>query len=133
MATFTIIVTPGYDFPPGVAVGLDELRAGAKPTITINAKSTDLDDFSPVAATVTGQALVWNATTGKWEPSGTIQVRRGDMQAFQGATAAVSGISGAVPAPAPGNVNQFLRGDGMWATPAVATGGFDIFNYQNFI
>ena len=37
--------------------------------------------------------------------------------AFKGATASAAGGSGLVPAPASGKQNQYLRGDGTWATP----------------
>ena len=36
---------------------------------------------------------------------------------FTGATSSANGVHGLVPAPATGNRNQYLRGDGTWATP----------------
>lgn len=133
MATFTITVVPGYDFPPGVAIGLDELRAAAKPTITISGNLEDLDNMSGTVATVTGQALVWNNTTGEWEPSGTIKVRAVDLGLMTGATTTNDGVRGAVPTPLKANVAQFLRGDGQWATPTIAgASGTDLFLYFNY-
>lgn len=38
-----------------------------------------------------------------------------------GATAEAAGASGLVPAPAAGNNDEFLRGDGTWAAPTVMT------------
>ena len=40
---------------------------------------------------------------------------------MSGASASAAGSSGLVPAPAAGNNDDFLRGDGTWATPARAT------------
>ena len=132
MASFTIVVVPGYDFPPGQSIGLDELRAAAKPTITISASLNQLDNVSGAAATVTGQALVWNNGTGKWEPSGTIKVRNQDLGLMQGANAGADGIGGAVPTPLKANAVQFLRGDGQWATPTLPSSGTDLFLYFNY-
>lgn len=129
---FTITITPGYDFPAGVAIGLDELRAAAKPTITISGGLSALSDVSATAATVTGQALVWNQGLGKWEPSGTIKVRNLDLGLMVGATTAADGVAGAVPTPLKANTAQFLRGDGQWATPTVE-GNPDLFQYFNYI
>jgi len=133
MASFTIVVSPGYDFPPGVPIGLDELRAASKPGVSItDATLSGLDDVSATAATVTGQALVWNQATAKWEPSGTIKVRRQDLQAMQGATATVDGIGGAAPTPLKADATRFLRGDGVWAAVAGGSVSADLFNYLTF-
>lgn len=128
---FTVTVTRGYDFPPNTPVSIDNWRAAALPSVTVTGSSVNLSDFSSTVATVTGQALVWNAVTSKWEPSGTIKVRRGDVETMVGATGAVAGQSGAVPAPGAANVSQFLRGDGQWATPATDAAS-DLFAYFNF-
>lgn len=128
----TVTVSPGYDFPPGVPIGLDELRAAAKPNITFTGNLTDLSDGSGVPATVTGQTLVWNAVTGKWEPSGTIKVRGADLGPMQGATTSADGIGGAAPQPLKADATKFLRGDGVWATVAGGTAGADLFNYLTF-
>lgn len=129
---FTITITPGYDFPPGIPIGLDELRAAAKPTVTLSGGLSALDDVAATAATVSGQALVWNNTTHKWEPSGTIKVRNQDLGLMQGATAGADGVAGAVPTPLRANTGQFLRGDGQWATPALTPAGSDLFLYFNY-
>lgn len=41
--------------------------------------------------------------------------------AFKAATASAAGGSGLVPAPAAGKQSQYLRGDGIWATPTNTT------------
>ena len=40
---------------------------------------------------------------------------------MRGATGSAGGAAGLVPAPAAGNHDDFLRGDGKWAIPAKAT------------
>ena len=44
-----------------------------------------------------------------------------DVAVMKGATASVAGASGLVPAPAKGNQNKFLRGDGTWADAKIST------------
>jgi|SRR5262245_43252439 len=130
---FTVTVTRGYDFPPDTAVSLDQWRAAALPSVTVTGSLSNADDVSGTAATVTGQAFVWNSTTGKWEPSGTIKVRNTDLGAMVGASASVDGTGGAVPTPLKANVAQFLRGDGQWADPASAFGAAsNIFSLVTF-
>ena len=46
-----------------------------------------------------------------------------DLPVMVGASSTTAGKKGAVPAPATGNVGQFLRGDGAWATPTNTTYG----------
>lgn len=41
---------------------------------------------------------------------------------MKGATASAAGVHGLVPAPAAGNQNKFLRGDGTWQTAGAVTG-----------
>jgi len=131
---FVITITPGYDFPPGVPIGLDELRAAASPTVSLTGGLADLDDVSATAATVTGQALVWNQTAGAWEPSGTIKVRGIDLGLMTGASTSNDGVGGAVPTPLKANVADFLRGDGQWATPSITgAAGNNLFLYFNYV
>jgi hypothetical protein len=79
-----------------------------------------------------GQVLKWNNTLSQWEPSndlgttytGTLPVSIAgtviDVNTMTGATAGVGGTRGVVPAPAAGQQNNFLRGDGTWAAAPTA-------------
>ena len=70
-----------------------------------------------------GELLVYTQPEGQeghWEPL-PIEDIIGNMT---GATASNAGLSGLVPAPAAGDENKFLRGDGTWA--AVEGGTFSI-------
>lgn len=64
-----------------------------------------------------GQILRWSADgTAVW--GNDVNTTYND---FTGASASVAGASGLVPAPAAGNNDEFLRGDGTWATPKDTT------------
>ena len=64
-----------------------------------------------------GQILRWSADgTAVW--GNDVNTTYND---FTGASDSVAGASGLVPAPAAGNNDEFLRGDGTWATPKDTT------------
>ena len=64
-----------------------------------------------------GQILRWSADgTAVW--GNDVNTTYDD---FTGASDSVAGASGLVPAPAAGNDDEFLRGDGTWATPKDTT------------
>ena len=64
-----------------------------------------------------GQILRWSADgTAVWGNDVNTTYNN-----FTGASASVAGASGLVPAPAAGNDDEFLRGDGTWATPKDTT------------
>lgn len=136
MSTFTVIVTPGWSFPAGVPVDLAALRAGARPTITLEGtfSSTTIADGAitePKHATggVSTRALADGSVT---EPklgdeavsSRTIAPRAvtQDKIATPLTGAAVVTFtgpsSGVVPAASAADRNNFLRGDGRWADPS---------------
>ena len=50
--------------------------------------------------------------------------------AMTGATSSAAGAAGVVPAPAAGDQNKFLKGDGTWAAPATATAS-DYLSFSN--
>lgn len=66
----------------------------------------------------TGQPLVWNAATSKWEYG---IVAANNLPEFVGATSSAPGVRGAVPQPAPADIGKFLKADGTWASPSVGT------------
>lgn len=107
-----------------------------KPTIP-----SALDDLSDVSTTgiSSGQVLTYNGTN--WEgatPSaGTITDVQVDnvsvvssgvanISTMTGAGASAAGAKGLVPAPASGDNEKYLRGDGTWATPSGGGGGSSI-------
>lgn len=64
-----------------------------------------------------GQILRWSASgTAVWGNDVNTTYNN-----FTGASASVAGASGLVPAPAAGKNDEFLRGDGTWATPKDTT------------
>ena len=69
------------------------------------------------------QLLVYNENTGKWENK-DLSVLISEMT---GATALAAGTSGLVPAPAAGDQEKFLSGDGTWKPVPLHT-----FNSSNF-
>lgn len=66
----------------------------------------------------TGAPLIYNTGTSDWE-YGIVQAA--SLPEFVGATASEPGVRGAVPQPGPSDVAKFLKADGTWATPDVAT------------
>ena len=87
----------------------EKLIAGGDDTLKINlsnltdiALSEDLKDKS---------ILIYDKDSGNWIDS-TLE---NAISVFVGATAVSAGIAGMVPAPAIGETNLFLRGDGTWA------------------
>ena len=70
------------------------------------------------------QLLVYNENTGKWENK-DLSVLISEMT---GATALAAGTSGLVPAPAAGDQEKFLSGDGTWKAIPLHT-----FNSSNFV
>lgn len=64
-----------------------------------------------------GQILRWSGDgSATWGPDYNTT-----YSDFKAATASVAGGSGLVPAPAAGKQSQYLRGDGIWATPTNTT------------
>ncbi len=66
----------------------------------------------------TGAPLIYNAGTSKWEYG---RVQAISLPEFVGATASAPGVRGAVPQPGIADTAKFLKADGTWATPDVAT------------
>ena len=73
----------------------------------------DLTDVNIPEDTVLtdGMFLGYNTETGKWEPKTQTEISVEDMV---GATSETAGSAGLVPAPAAGDENKVLTGDGNW-------------------
>ena len=71
-------------------------------------------------ASVSGRTVTFTKGNGSTF-SITTQDNNTTYSAMRGATSAAAGGAGLVPAPAAGNHDDFLRGDGKWAIPAKAT------------
>lgn len=68
---------------------------------------------SKSGSTVTFTVTYGDATTKTF----TVTDSNTTYSAFTGATSSAAGSAGLVPAPSTSNVDQFLKGDGTWATP----------------
>jgi hypothetical protein len=123
---FTVALTPGTQVTSTTDITPSVLNLLAQPTVQVTGATTALSNWSSTAPTVTGQAAVWNNTSGYWEP-GT--VGRAYVQAFTGATTTVDGTTGGVPAPTSAQRTYFLQGNGTWAVPATGA-GIDLFLFQ---
>lgn len=80
----------------------------------------DLENVSMLTAPLSGDILIYNNDTSRWE-NASLDKRIGDLiRVFQGATESSNGTSGLVPQPTTGDINNYLRGDGVWADPTAA-------------
>ncbi len=66
-----------------------------------------------------GDILIYNENQQKWVNSSIPELATMVVRELQGATATTDGQSGLVPAPAAGDQEKFLRGDGSWAKVVV--------------
>lgn len=79
---------------------------------------------------VKAQQLENLATTTRAYTLGELSAALAGINDFTGATSAVAGSNGLVPAPSAGDNSKFLRGDGTWAmftigsTPSTVEGAF---------
>lgn len=89
--------------------------------------STDISALGDILINSLGDKdiLVYDDTEQAWVNSDINSV----IGIMTGATANANGTSGLVPVPTAGNQDKFLRGDGTWATPVIATDS-DIFTYN---
>ena len=77
------------------------------------------------------QILVYNDTSEQWENTSLSTIINTAVGVMTGASAAAAGESGLVPAPAKGDQDKFLRGDGTWANVNIPTFSTDIFTVSN--
>lgn len=76
-------------------------------------KLTDVN----ISAINGGDVLMYNMSTGKWE-NVSLASEIGDLiKVFTPASADTDGSTGLVPAPAAGQQDLYLKGDGSWANP----------------
>lgn len=77
---------------------------------------TDINDLANVLISNVQdkQILIYDASTKKWVNKTPEEIQ---IEVMTGATADTVGTSGLVPAPAAGEQDKYLRGDGMWAAP----------------
>lgn len=78
--------------------------------------ATDINDLANVLISNVQdkQILTYDASTKKWVNKTPEEIQ---IEVMTGATADTVGTSGLVPAPAAGEQDKYLRGDGMWAAP----------------
>lgn len=77
------------------------------------------------------QILVYNDTSEQWENTSLSTIINTAVGVMTGASAAAAGKSGLVPAPAKGDQDKFLRGDGAWANVNVPTFNANVFTVDN--
>lgn len=77
---------------------------------------TDINDLANVLISNVQdkQILTYDASTKKWVNKTPEEIQ---IEVMTGATADTVGTSGLVPAPAAGEQDKYLRGDGKWAAP----------------
>lgn len=94
-----------------LAAGYDATRGAADP---YNTGDVVMYDFVMYRCLEDGVYGAWNPT--KWERTTAVQ-EGGANEDFTGATSQAAGTHGLVPAPAAGEEDKFLKGDGSWGTP----------------
>ena len=77
------------------------------------------------------QILVFNDTSQQWENTSLSTIINTAVGVMVGASAAAAGQAGLVPVPAQGDQDNFLRGDGSWATINIPTFDTQIFSVLN--
>lgn len=67
----------------------------------------------------TGDILVYNLNSKKWENTSFENFLGDYIQIFEGATATQDGKAGLVPIPTVDDINKYLQGNGTWGDPTV--------------
>lgn len=67
----------------------------------------------------TGDILVYNLNSKKWENTSFESFLGDYIQIFEGATATQDGKAGLVPVPTVNDINKYLQGNGTWGDPTV--------------
>ena len=91
----------------------DQLISDGEVPTEIKKALNDLTDVNIPEGTILtdGMFLGYNIETGKWEPKTQTEVT---VEPMVGATSETAGSAGLVPAPAAGDENKVLTGDGNW-------------------
>lgn len=81
--------------------------------------STSIDSIGDIIISTIGDKniLVYDSAKNAWVNSDIKSV----IGVMKGATAAANGATGLVPTPQAGDQNKFLKGDGSWASPVIAS------------
>lgn len=95
----------------------NKLIGGAGGDVTV---PTDINDLANVLVenVADKQILVYDAAQNKWINKTPDEVQ---VAVMSGASAESAGVSGLVPAPAAGDQDKFLRGDGTWSEVTTLT------------
>jgi hypothetical protein len=123
---FSFTWTPGYQLAPGELITNDIFNLGMQGTGAISGVLADLTNVSTTAPVATGQALVWNVGTGKWEPG---VVAAAYLTEMVGCTSIAAGVKGVCKAPVAGDQEKYWAGSAEWKTlpTASAKDGADLF------
>lgn len=150
MATFTVIVRPGYTFPEAVVVDLAALRAAALPTIELQGT---LDTATIGDGAITEPKIAAGAVTNTKLGARSVTTDKIALATILGENIADETISedklilplsgdalpifdgttpGIVQLPGGNGTSLFLRGDGQWASPDF-NAAVQILMAQNYI
>lgn len=150
MATFTVRVIPGWDFPEGAPIDLAALRAAAAPTIELlgELSTTSIGDGAvtePKLATgaVSTRTIADGAVTEPKLADDAVSARAlaPDSVADENILGRLSAdvlaiftgpVGGVLAANRNADRGSFLRGDGRWVDPTFNAAN-QLFNARNFI
>lgn len=100
-----------------------------------NSENVNINDISDIyindSTLADKQILVYNDQTDQWENASLQSIIGDNLGNFVGATSTSAGSQGLVPAPAAGDQNKFLRGDGLWAVVNTPTFDANVFSVCN--
>lgn len=81
---------------------------------SLNATTLESLGGIPTEDLESGQLLVYNAEEQKWENKSFSELLAPLVKVMTGATFKTAGVAGLAPAPAAGDQDKFLKGDGTW-------------------
>lgn len=92
----------------------NRLISGSSDNVSGDIFLSDIQDIVIKEGLSDGYVLAYNEHTQKWESTSLANLI--EVSVMTGATATTAGEAGLVPAPAAGDQDKFLKGDGTWAT-----------------